>query len=253
MGWIDDHRVSWITSFTKALLHVNETHWVLALIGLAAAAVVVWRRAWRVGISTVWAVLTAGWISGVLKEHFERPRPQFPDALVQVDGWAMPSNHSSVLAAGCITFVCAVAWSSRQGPGLGVCGARSRHAGDRRCDGLSRCALAHRRARGVGARRRDRGCVRVRVQATRLRGLTAGHNGAMRLIDLLPTGTTNDEDAVYDAIAQWVESRGLTLYPGAGRGDPRVRRRLERHPRDADRLGQEPRGDRGDGRGAGAR
>ncbi|GAA3523778.1 DEAD/DEAH box helicase [Aeromicrobium panaciterrae] len=35
----------------------------------------------------------------------------------------------------------------------------------------------------------------------------------MRLIDILPAGTTNDEDAVYDAIAQWVESRGLTLYP----------------------------------------
>lgn len=114
MSWIDDHRVSWITSFTKALLHVNETHWILTSIGLAAAGVIVWRRAWRVGISTVWAVLTAGWISSEVKGYFERPRPQFPDALVQVDGWAMPSNHSSVLAAGCITFVCAVAWSSRR-------------------------------------------------------------------------------------------------------------------------------------------
>ncbi|MEO6606817.1 MAG: DUF3516 domain-containing protein [Aeromicrobium sp.] len=35
----------------------------------------------------------------------------------------------------------------------------------------------------------------------------------MRLIDLLPSGTTTDEDAVYDAVLQWVESRGLTLYP----------------------------------------
>ncbi len=35
----------------------------------------------------------------------------------------------------------------------------------------------------------------------------------MRLIDLLPDGTTTDEDAVYDAIMRWVESRGLTLYP----------------------------------------
>ncbi|MCW2752538.1 MAG: hypothetical protein JWR83_3648 [Aeromicrobium sp.] len=34
----------------------------------------------------------------------------------------------------------------------------------------------------------------------------------MRLIDLLPKGTTTDEDAVYEAIARWVESRGLTLY-----------------------------------------
>ncbi len=35
----------------------------------------------------------------------------------------------------------------------------------------------------------------------------------MRLIDLLPKGTTTDEDAVYQAIATWVEGRGLTLYP----------------------------------------
>ncbi|MGZ8704951.1 MAG: DEAD/DEAH box helicase [Aeromicrobium sp.] len=35
----------------------------------------------------------------------------------------------------------------------------------------------------------------------------------MRLIDLLPKGTTTDEDAVYDAVMRWVESRGLTLYP----------------------------------------
>ncbi|MEJ7636352.1 DUF3516 domain-containing protein [Aeromicrobium sp.] len=35
----------------------------------------------------------------------------------------------------------------------------------------------------------------------------------MRLIDLLPSGTTTDEDAVYDAITHWVDARGLTLYP----------------------------------------
>lgn len=35
----------------------------------------------------------------------------------------------------------------------------------------------------------------------------------MRLIDLLPKATSNDEDAVYDAINQWVDSSGLSLYP----------------------------------------
>ncbi|TCJ00031.1 DEAD/DEAH box helicase [Aeromicrobium sp. IC_218] len=35
----------------------------------------------------------------------------------------------------------------------------------------------------------------------------------MRLVDLLPTGTTTDEDVVYDAFVQWVEKRGLALYP----------------------------------------
>jgi len=35
----------------------------------------------------------------------------------------------------------------------------------------------------------------------------------MRLIDLLPSGTTADEDAVYEAVTKWVDDRGLTLYP----------------------------------------
>ena len=40
----------------------------------------------------------------------------------------------------------------------------------------------------------------------------------MRLIDLLPKGTTTDEDAVYDAVMKWVEGRGLTLYPSQEEG-----------------------------------
>ncbi len=112
MSWIDDHRVSWITSLTTWLMDVGTDHVVLALAGLAFAGLVVWQRAWRVGISTIWAALTAGQISDVLKERFERPRPAFPDALIQTDGWAMPSSHSSVLAAASVTFVCVIAWTS---------------------------------------------------------------------------------------------------------------------------------------------
>jgi membrane-associated phospholipid phosphatase len=114
MSWIDDHRVSWITSLTKWLMDVGTTHWVLALVGLAFAGVVVWGRAWRIGIATTWAALTAGQISDVLKQHFERPRPSFPDALVQVDGFAMPSSHSAVMAATGVTLLFVVAWSSRK-------------------------------------------------------------------------------------------------------------------------------------------
>ncbi len=40
-----------------------------------------------------------------------------------------------------------------------------------------------------------------------------GDNVSVRLIDLLPKGVTTDEDVVYDAITQWVDHRGLTLYP----------------------------------------
>ncbi|MCW2747475.1 MAG: hypothetical protein JWP10_617, partial [Nocardioidaceae bacterium] len=40
-----------------------------------------------------------------------------------------------------------------------------------------------------------------------------GDNGLVRLVDLLPTSVTTDEDLVYDAITTWAEKRGLTLYP----------------------------------------
>ncbi|MFT4187726.1 MAG: DUF3516 domain-containing protein [Aeromicrobium sp.] len=35
----------------------------------------------------------------------------------------------------------------------------------------------------------------------------------MRLVDLLPPSPSDDEDAVYEAVAEWVEGRGLSLYP----------------------------------------
>ncbi len=35
----------------------------------------------------------------------------------------------------------------------------------------------------------------------------------MRLVDLLPSGPSADEDVVYDAITRWAQERGLTLYP----------------------------------------
>ena len=114
MSWIDDHRVSWITSFTKWLMDVGTNYWVLAAVGLGFLGVVVWQRAWRVGVAIVGATAVAGQFSDLLKQHFERPRPAFPDALIQVDGWAMPSSHSSVLAAGSVTVVCVVAWASRR-------------------------------------------------------------------------------------------------------------------------------------------
>lgn len=112
MGWIDDHRVAWVTAVTEWLMNANGNPWLLALMAAPFAVVVVRRRAWRVSICTLCAALTAGRMSDLLKQWFERPRPQFPDALVQVDGWAMPSSHASVMAAACVTLVCTIAWTS---------------------------------------------------------------------------------------------------------------------------------------------
>ena len=81
--------------------------WWSALVGLA---VVVYRRAWRVGLAVGLAGYLGGLISGQLKEIFERPRPTFPDALVQVEGYAMPSSHASLLASRRRSRFCS--WSS---------------------------------------------------------------------------------------------------------------------------------------------
>ena len=65
-------------------MDVGTNYWVLAAVGLGFLGVVVWQRAWRVGVAIVGATAVAGQFSDLLKQHFERPRPAFPDALIQV-------------------------------------------------------------------------------------------------------------------------------------------------------------------------
>jgi len=114
LHWIDDHRVAAISSFTTWMKDAGETPWVLAVVGLAIAAVIVRFRAWRLGFATALAGFIAGSAADALKTRIGRARPALPDVIVQVDGYAMPSSHSAALAGSSVALLKVVRWSSRK-------------------------------------------------------------------------------------------------------------------------------------------
>ena len=114
LRWIDRHQVDALTSFSKTLMDLSEANWFWATAVLAGLAVVAYRRAWRVGLAVGLASYLGGFISGQLKEVFDRPRPTFPDALVQVEGYAMPSSHACFSIAASIALLLVVEWRSRR-------------------------------------------------------------------------------------------------------------------------------------------
>lgn len=114
LGWIDEHQVGWVTTLSIWLMDVSESSWFWVAVGLVGLALVIYRRAWRLGLAVGAATSLGGLVSGQLKELIERPRPTFPDALVQVDGYAMPSSHAAFSMAASIAVLLVVHWPSRR-------------------------------------------------------------------------------------------------------------------------------------------
>lgn len=122
LRWIDEHQVGALTSFSKTVMDVSEASSFWVVVGLAFFAVVVRLRAWRFGMAVGLASYLGGLVSGQLKEVIERPRPTFPDALVQVDGYAMPSSHACFSMAASVALLLVVQWQSRRALALAASG-----------------------------------------------------------------------------------------------------------------------------------
>ncbi len=114
LRWIDRHQVDALTSFSTTLMDLSEAFWFWVAVGIAGLAVVIYLRAWRVGMAVGLASHFGGLVSGQLKQVFERPRPTFPDALVQVEGYAMPSSHACFTIAASIALLIVAEWRSRR-------------------------------------------------------------------------------------------------------------------------------------------
>lgn len=114
LHWIDGHRVGWLNSFTINVMDLSEMKWFWLVVGLAGLAVVVYKRAWRVGLAVGVASNAGGFSSGQLKSHFDRMRPTYPDSLVEVGGYAMPSSHAALMMAASIALLIVVGWKSRR-------------------------------------------------------------------------------------------------------------------------------------------
>ena len=114
LRWIDGHRVDALTSFASTLMDLSLNQWLVWSIALTGAGFAVYRRAWRAGLAVAVAFYTAAIVSALLKAQIERARPAFPDALVQVSGYAMPSSHAAFTMAMTVALLIVVRWHSRR-------------------------------------------------------------------------------------------------------------------------------------------
>jgi len=77
-----------------ALTHLGDT-WVLAAVVSGVAAALWWRK--RRLLATGWVVATAGngALTKILKNVFERVRPEHAHGIAEAQGYSFPSGHSS--------------------------------------------------------------------------------------------------------------------------------------------------------------
>jgi len=95
-------------------MNVSEKLWVIWTIAFLGVAVVIYKRVWRVGLAIGIAFYAGAVIADELKDHIDRARPTPPDALVLLNGYAMPSSHASFTMAMVVALLTSVTWTSRR-------------------------------------------------------------------------------------------------------------------------------------------
>lgn len=83
-----------VLGWFAALTHLGDT-WALLALALAVGAALWWRQ--HRLLATAWLVALAGngALTKVLKQVFERVRPEHVHGIAQADGYSFPSGHSS--------------------------------------------------------------------------------------------------------------------------------------------------------------
>ncbi len=116
LRWIDGHRLDALDSVTTQVMDVSELKWFWAVVGLIGLALVIYTKAWRVGLAVGAAGYLGAFASGLLKSEFARVRPTYSEgALAQVgSSYAMPSSHAALMMAAAIALLAVVGWRSRR-------------------------------------------------------------------------------------------------------------------------------------------
>lgn len=112
MSWLADHRTPPVTSACLRLMWLGTT---LPGLGLGAALVLVWclwRRRPAVIVAVGASTMVATVVAIVLKNCIHRARPAAEFALVNADGYSMPSTAAAMSAAALVPLV-ALGLSSR--------------------------------------------------------------------------------------------------------------------------------------------
>jgi membrane-associated phospholipid phosphatase len=99
LEWLSHHRAEWVTRCAHGLLALGTNRPFLALIALGVLALALVRRHRRVAVAVLTSAALSVLGSLVLKQLVRRPRPPAALALVQVDGFSMPSTDAALTAA----------------------------------------------------------------------------------------------------------------------------------------------------------
>jgi membrane-associated phospholipid phosphatase len=112
MRFVAAHRTPVLTWLAEAVETAGDSRQVVGVLAVAAFALVVALRTWRVGAAAVVAVVAASLAVDVLKPVLQRPRPDAALAVLPLDGWAMPSGHAARVAAVSVGVLVAAGWSA---------------------------------------------------------------------------------------------------------------------------------------------
>ena len=108
--YVAEHRVWLLDRAALATMFMGTNRAVLAVVGLAGFAIVIWLRKWRMAVTTGFALVASALVSEVLKDLIGRGRPGPSWALVDAAGSAMPSADAAMTAAVGIAIFLAVDW-----------------------------------------------------------------------------------------------------------------------------------------------
>jgi membrane-associated phospholipid phosphatase len=112
MRFVIAHRTPALTALAEGVENAGDSRQVLWLVGIAALAVVVALRAWRVGAAAVVSLATSWLAVNGLKAVFQRPRPEDAIGILPLDGWSMPSGHAARVAAVSVAVLVSAGWSA---------------------------------------------------------------------------------------------------------------------------------------------
>jgi membrane-associated phospholipid phosphatase len=112
MTAVADHRSGGVNHVAIHLSDAGRSPTVLAIGGLLALVVVLWRRWYRPGLAAAASFVAATLAVDLLKPLFDRARPPHELALVRIDGPAFPSTHATTTSALAAAVLVSVVWAT---------------------------------------------------------------------------------------------------------------------------------------------
>jgi undecaprenyl-diphosphatase len=112
MSAVAEHRSGDLNHVAIAVSDAGRSPRVLAMLGLVAVIVVLWRRWYRPGLAAAAAFLAASITVAVLKPLIDRARPPHHLALVRIDSPAFPSTHATTTSALAAAVLVSVVWGT---------------------------------------------------------------------------------------------------------------------------------------------